>query len=150
MGGKGAFTRSADARLLDGRVEATISCAKDLPGPHDRAPGITVGAVLPREKARDVLVLPAGHPPATLADLPRHAGHAARPSGPTAHLEGGRHVGAVPPLDLYEVHTRPRDGREWPWHPDRVPDQLSVPQAWGCSSRSVCLMRHRVPCRPQA
>ncbi|WP_406016397.1 hypothetical protein [Streptomyces sp. NBC_00984] len=81
MGGKGAFTRSADARLLDGRVEATISCAKDLPGPHDRAPGITVGAVLPREKARDVLVLPAGHPPATLADLPRHAGRAARPSG---------------------------------------------------------------------
>lgn len=68
--GKGAFTRSADTRLLDGRVEATISCAKDLPSPHDRAPDITVGAVLPREDARDVLVLPSGHSPATLADLP--------------------------------------------------------------------------------
>ncbi|MFF2965066.1 hydroxymethylbilane synthase [Streptomyces sp. NPDC057963] len=70
IGGKGAFTRSADARLLDGRIEAAIACAKDLPGPHDRAPGITVGAVLPREDARDVLVLSAVHSPATLADLP--------------------------------------------------------------------------------
>ncbi|MFJ4322780.1 hypothetical protein ACIP3A_06645 [Streptomyces tricolor] len=40
------------------------------PGPHDRAPGITVGAVLPREDVRDVLVLPAGRPPATLDTLP--------------------------------------------------------------------------------
>ncbi|MFE6490714.1 NUDIX domain-containing protein [Streptomyces sp. NPDC057748] len=55
----------------------------------------------------------------------------ARLSGTTAHLDGGRHVGPVPPLDLYEVHTRPRKGRDWPWHPDRVPDQLPVPQAWG-------------------
>ncbi|MEU3904095.1 hydroxymethylbilane synthase [Streptomyces goshikiensis] len=70
IGGKGAFTRRSDAYLLDRRVDATIACAKDLPGVHDRAPGMTVGAVLPREDARDVLVLPAGHPPATLADLP--------------------------------------------------------------------------------
>ncbi|MFE3763616.1 hydroxymethylbilane synthase [Streptomyces sp. NPDC059104] len=70
IGGKGAFTRRADAHLLDGRLEATIACAKDVPGPHDRAPGITVGAVLPREDVRDVLVLPAGHPPATLDELP--------------------------------------------------------------------------------
>ncbi|MFB8085798.1 hydroxymethylbilane synthase [Streptomyces sp. NPDC055992] len=70
IGGKGAFTRRADIRLLDGRVEATIACAKDLPGPHDRAPGITVGAVLPREDARDALVLPLGHAPTTLAGLP--------------------------------------------------------------------------------
>ncbi|KIF02909.1 hypothetical protein PL81_27275, partial [Streptomyces sp. RSD-27] len=70
IGGKGAFTRRADQHLLDGRLEATIACAKDVPGPHDRLPGITVGAVLPREDVRDVLVLPAGHPPANLADLP--------------------------------------------------------------------------------
>lgn len=70
IGGKGAFTRRADEHLLDGRVEATIACAKDLPGPHDRLPGITVGAVLPREDVRDVLVLPAGQPPATLDGLP--------------------------------------------------------------------------------
>lgn len=70
IGGKGAFTRRADRHLLDGRLDATIACAKDVPGPHDRAPGITVGAVLPREDVRDVLVLPAGHPPAGLDDLP--------------------------------------------------------------------------------
>lgn len=70
IGGKGAFTRRADEHLLDGSVEATIACAKDLPGPHDRKPGISAGAVLPREDVRDALVLPAGHPPATLATLP--------------------------------------------------------------------------------
>ncbi|MFF5488674.1 hypothetical protein [Streptomyces virginiae] len=58
IGGKGAFTRRADEHLLDGRVTATIACAKDLPRPHDRAPGMTVGAVLAREDARDVLVFP--------------------------------------------------------------------------------------------
>lgn len=70
IGDKGAFTRRADEQLLDGRVEATIACAKDLPGPHDRKPGISADAVLPREDVRDALVLPAGHPPATLAALP--------------------------------------------------------------------------------
>ncbi|MFF3861360.1 hydroxymethylbilane synthase [Streptomyces sp. NPDC002209] len=70
VGGKGAFTRRADQYLLDGRIEAAIACAKDIPGPHDRAPGIVAGAVLPREEVADVLVLPAGRPPTTLADLP--------------------------------------------------------------------------------
>ncbi|MET9958210.1 hydroxymethylbilane synthase [Streptomyces sp. NPDC006326] len=70
IGGKGAFTRNADRYLLDGRVQATIACAKDVPGPHDRSPGIIIGAVLPREDARDALVLPGGHPAATLAELP--------------------------------------------------------------------------------
>ncbi|MFJ9789344.1 hydroxymethylbilane synthase [Streptomyces globosus] len=70
IGGKGAFTRNADRYLLDGLVQSTIACAKDVPGPHDRSPGIIIGAVLPREDTRDALVLPAGHPAATLADLP--------------------------------------------------------------------------------
>ncbi|MEU9944540.1 hydroxymethylbilane synthase [Streptomyces lavendulae] len=70
IGGKGAFTRRADTHLLDGRVDATIACAKDLPGSHDRAPGTAVAAVLPREDVRDVLVLPVGHQPVTLAELP--------------------------------------------------------------------------------
>ncbi|KUJ43315.1 hypothetical protein ACZ90_67405 [Streptomyces albus subsp. albus] len=83
IGGKGAFTRRAVEHLRDGRVEATIACAKDLPGPHDRAPGIAVGAVLPREDVRDVLVLPVGHLPATLArPAARHPGrHQRTPTG---------------------------------------------------------------------
>lgn len=70
IGGKGAFTRNADQYLLHGRVQATIACAKDVPGPHDRSPGIVVGAVLPREDTRDALVLPTGQPVTTLAELP--------------------------------------------------------------------------------
>ncbi|MFE7398459.1 hydroxymethylbilane synthase [Streptomyces sp. NPDC057557] len=70
IGGKGAFTRRADQRLLDGSVEAAIACAKDLPSAHDRAPGITVAAVLPREDVRDMLVLPEDSPAVTLAELP--------------------------------------------------------------------------------
>ncbi|MFI6005045.1 hydroxymethylbilane synthase [Streptomyces sp. NPDC051366] len=69
IGGKGAFTRNADQYLLDGRVQATIACAKDVPGPHDRSPGIVIGAVLPREDTRDALVLPTGWPVTTLAKL---------------------------------------------------------------------------------
>jgi hydroxymethylbilane synthase len=70
IGGKGAFTRRADLRLLERRVDATIACAKDLPSPHDRLPGISVGAVLPREAVADVLITPTGHGPATLAGFP--------------------------------------------------------------------------------
>ncbi|MEV7616109.1 hypothetical protein [Streptomyces sp. NPDC089799] len=70
IGGKGAFTRNADRYLLDGLVQATIACAKDVPGPHDRSPGVIIGAVLPREDTRDALVLPTGHPATTLAELP--------------------------------------------------------------------------------
>ncbi|MBV9023984.1 MAG: NUDIX hydrolase [Streptomycetaceae bacterium] len=55
----------------------------------------------------------------------------ARLSGTTAHLEGGRHVGEVPPLDRHQVYVRPRAGRTWPWHPEPVPDSLQVKQAWG-------------------
>ncbi|MFE1783351.1 NUDIX domain-containing protein [Streptomyces sp. NPDC059506] len=49
----------------------------------------------------------------------------------TAHLEDGRHTGPVPALDRHAVHTRPRAGRTWPWHPEPVPGRLRVTQAWG-------------------
>ncbi|MFJ4125988.1 hypothetical protein ACIP3U_32250 [[Kitasatospora] papulosa] len=51
IGGKGAFTRRADTRLLTGGLEATIACVKDLPGPHDRLPGIRRGPA-PRGRRR--------------------------------------------------------------------------------------------------
>ncbi|MFF2964773.1 hypothetical protein ACFVT1_39210 [Streptomyces sp. NPDC057963] len=70
IGGKGAFARRADTLLLDGQVDATVACAKDVPTEHDRAPGISLGAALLREDARDALVLPTGHPPTRLTDLP--------------------------------------------------------------------------------
>ncbi|WP_424210679.1 hydroxymethylbilane synthase [Streptomyces sp. BI20] len=76
IGGKGAFTRRADSLLLAGEVDFTISCAKDLPGAHDRSPGIVLGAALPREDVRDAVVRPAcptGRTPVPLAELPAGA-----------------------------------------------------------------------------
>lgn len=70
IGGKAAWVRELDRALADARVDVTVSCAKDLPGPHERGTDTTIGAVLPREDARDALVLPAGQPDATLDGLP--------------------------------------------------------------------------------
>ncbi|CCK32143.1 hypothetical protein BN159_7764 [Streptomyces davaonensis JCM 4913] len=70
IGGKAVWVRELDRALATARVDVTVSCAKDLPGPHERGTDTTIGAVLPREDARDALVLPAGRPPTTLDDLP--------------------------------------------------------------------------------
>lgn len=70
IGGKAVWVRELDRALAAARVDVTVSCAKDLPGPHDRGTDTIIGAVLPREDARDALVLPAGQPDATLDDLP--------------------------------------------------------------------------------
>ncbi|RLU82490.1 hydroxymethylbilane synthase [Streptomyces griseocarneus] len=73
IGGKGAFVTALDRALLDYELDVTVSCVKDLPSPHDRQPGVSIGAVLERGDARDALVLPAGRQPCTLAELPRGA-----------------------------------------------------------------------------
>ncbi|MFF4531616.1 hydroxymethylbilane synthase [Streptomyces sp. NPDC001407] len=73
IGGKGAFVKVLDCALLDGELDVTVSCVKDLPSPHDRQPGVSIGAVLERGDARDALDLPAGQPPCALAELPRGA-----------------------------------------------------------------------------
>ncbi|WP_424892264.1 hydroxymethylbilane synthase [Streptomyces sp. XH2] len=73
IGGKGAFVKALDRALLDGELDVTVSCVKDLPSPHDRPPGVSIGAALERGDARDALVLPASRPPCALAELPRGA-----------------------------------------------------------------------------
>lgn len=55
----------------------------------------------------------------------------ARLSGTTAHLEAGRHVGEVPPLDQYDVRVRAGRYRTLPWHAEPLPTDLPVKQAWG-------------------
>ncbi|WP_326812425.1 hydroxymethylbilane synthase [Streptomyces scopuliridis] len=70
IGGKGAFVRALDQALTTGQVELSISCAKDLPSPHDRMPGVVIGGVLERDDARDALILPSGTPPTALGTLP--------------------------------------------------------------------------------
>lgn len=53
-GGKGLFTKEVEAAVLEGRADAAIHSAKDLP--TDLPDGLTLAAFLPREQAHDVLV----------------------------------------------------------------------------------------------
>ncbi len=52
-GDKERWTRELDAALLDGRIDAAVHSAKDLPG--HLAPGISIAATPPRAEALDAL-----------------------------------------------------------------------------------------------
>jgi len=68
--GEGAFVKSIEQALIDGRVDVAVHSAKDVPTEEDAR--LVIGAYLPRADARDALVL--GRPgPATLDDLPTGA-----------------------------------------------------------------------------
>ncbi len=71
IGGKGLFTEELEAGLREGTLNFAVHSLKDLPtvSPDDLA----LGAILPREDARDVLVPRAGLAFASLADLPEGA-----------------------------------------------------------------------------
>ncbi|HUF37625.1 MAG TPA: hydroxymethylbilane synthase [Anaerolineales bacterium] len=58
IGGKGLFTLELEEALLTGAVDAAVHSLKDLP--TEESPGLILGAVPPREDARDVWVCPAG------------------------------------------------------------------------------------------
>jgi hydroxymethylbilane synthase len=65
-GGKGLFTRELEAALLRKDADLAVHSAKDLPG--DMAPGLGTAGYLPREDARDTLILRSGvAAPKTLA-----------------------------------------------------------------------------------
>jgi hydroxymethylbilane synthase len=64
LGGKGVFTEELEVALREGRIDLAAHSLKDLP--TDDAPGLCVGAVLPRAQAGDVLVSRSGWPLAQL------------------------------------------------------------------------------------
>jgi hydroxymethylbilane synthase len=65
LGGVGVFVKEVQAAVLDGRADAAVHSAKDLPSdPALAAPGLVIGAVPERGDPRDALV---GR---SLADLP--------------------------------------------------------------------------------
>jgi hydroxymethylbilane synthase len=78
IGGKGVFTEELESALRAHEIDLAVHSLKDLPvagvveqasapmGPAG-APGLTLGAIGPREDARDVLIAAGGH---TLAGLP--------------------------------------------------------------------------------
>ncbi len=65
IGGAGLFTKEIQRALVDGLVEVAVHSLKDLPtaGP----PGLTLGAVPPREDVADALIAPIYR---TLGELP--------------------------------------------------------------------------------
>lgn len=92
IGGKGLFVTEIEDAMRDGRVDLAVHSAKDLPSelPDD----MTIGAIPPREDARDVLVGSV----ATLAELP--PGARVGTSSPRRQCQ----VRAVrPDLDLRDV-----------------------------------------------
>jgi hydroxymethylbilane synthase len=66
IGGKGLFAKEIHEALLDHRIDCAVHSLKDLE--TDLPPGILLGCVLPREDARDVLILGAGHDTPAPAD----------------------------------------------------------------------------------
>lgn len=68
IGGKGLFTKEIDEAQLEGRVDIAVHSMKDVP--TLLPDGLTLGALLPREDVRDVLISSKGR---SLADLPAGA-----------------------------------------------------------------------------
>ena len=58
IGEKGVFASELEQALLDGKIDAAVHSAKDLP--MALADGLEISAVLPRADVRDVLVIPKG------------------------------------------------------------------------------------------
>ncbi len=58
QGGKGLFTAELEQALLRGEADIAVHSTKDLPG--EMAEGLEIAGYLPREDARDVLVVRAG------------------------------------------------------------------------------------------
>lgn len=75
IGGKGLFAKEIHEALLDGRIDCAVHSLKDLE--TELPAGIVLGCVLPREDARDVLILSApgraGDPADPFAVLPKGA-----------------------------------------------------------------------------
>jgi hydroxymethylbilane synthase len=58
IGGKRLFVKEIEDSLIAGEIDLAVHSSKDLPAVLP--PGLTLGAVLPREDPRDAVVLPGG------------------------------------------------------------------------------------------
>lgn len=60
VGGKGAFVKDLELRLLDGEIDCAIHALKDVPGDIDPHPDLELACYLEREDPRDALIMRAG------------------------------------------------------------------------------------------
>jgi hydroxymethylbilane synthase len=67
IGGKRLFVKEIEDSLLAGEIDLAVHSSKDLPA--ILPPGLTLGAVLPREDPRDAVVLPAGRTASSVEDV---------------------------------------------------------------------------------
>ncbi|KAF3930609.1 hypothetical protein ABW19_dt0205076 [Dactylella cylindrospora] len=68
FGAKSLWTLELEALLLEKEVDLIVHSLKDMP--TQLPPGCTIGSILEREDPRDALVMKAGSPYKSLADLP--------------------------------------------------------------------------------
>jgi hydroxymethylbilane synthase len=68
IGGKGLFTKEIEEALLAGAVDLAVHSMKDMPA--QLPPGLIIGALLPREDARDAFISPVSQ---SLSGLPQGA-----------------------------------------------------------------------------
>lgn len=62
LGGKGAFVKDLERRLMAGEIDCAVHALKDVPGDADPPPGLHLHCYLDREDPRDALVMRPGLP----------------------------------------------------------------------------------------
>jgi hydroxymethylbilane synthase len=76
IGGKRLFVKEIEDALLGGDIDLAVHSSKDMPAVLPR--GLEIGAVLPREDARDAVVLPQGGETFSVEELVARLGRAPR------------------------------------------------------------------------
>lgn len=62
LGGKGAFVKDLEDRLLAGEIDCAVHSLKDVPGDTDPHPDLELSCFLERQDPRDVLIMRPGLP----------------------------------------------------------------------------------------
>ena len=107
IGGKRLFVKEIEDALLTGEVDLAVHSSKDMPALLPD--GLEVGAVLPREDARDALVLPVGNLP--LGPAPKIGTSSVRRIAQLIRLFPGARF--VPVRGNLDTRLRKLDGKEY-------------------------------------